>query len=96
LSQRVERWLNQPLPKLERLASATVFQSHSETWTEQRLVRRARSQDLGTWLESIQTEIDSYLLGDALRELQDVVRIFPESAEARSLLEEVHQQQNLK
>jgi tetratricopeptide (TPR) repeat protein/TolB-like protein len=94
LSQRVERWLNQPLPRLERLASATVFRSHTETWTAKRLARRARSQDLGTWLELIQTEIDSYLLGDALRELQDVVRIFPESAEARSLLEEVHHQQN--
>jgi tetratricopeptide (TPR) repeat protein/TolB-like protein len=96
LSQRVERWLTQPLPKLERLASGTAFRSHNETWTDKRLARRVRSQDLSSWLESIQSEIDSYLLGDALRELQDVVRIFPESAEAQSLLEEVHRQQNLK
>ena len=96
LSQRVERWVNQPLPKLERLAATTVFRSHNDTWTEPRLVRRARSQDLGTWLESIQTDVDSYLFGDALRELQDLFRVYPESAEARSLLEEIHRQQNLK
>jgi len=96
LSQRVERWVNQPLPKLERLAAATVFRSHNEIWTLPRFARRARSQDLGAWLESIQTDVDSYLFGDALRELQDVFRIYPESAEARSLLEEVHRQRNLK
>jgi len=96
LSQRVERWVNQPLPKLERVAAATVFRSHNETWTEPRLARLARSQDLGTWLESIQTQVDSYLFGDALRELQDLFRVYPESTEARSLLEEIHRQQNLK
>jgi tetratricopeptide (TPR) repeat protein len=95
LSQRVERWLNQPLPRLDRLATSTVFRSHGEIWTEPRLARRARGQDLAAWLESIQTNVDSYLFGDALRELQDVLRIYPQSAEARSLLDEVHRQQNL-
>ena len=95
LSQRVERWLNQPLPKLDRLATSTVFRSHNEIWTNQRLARRSRGQDLAASLELIQTDIDSYLFGDALRELQDVLRVFPQSAEARSLLEEVHRQQNL-
>jgi tetratricopeptide (TPR) repeat protein/TolB-like protein len=96
LSQRVERWLNQPIPDLDRLAMTTSFHSHKEVWTEQRLVRRARAQDQAAWLESIQTEIDSYLYGDALRELQDVIRVYPESSEARGLLEEVHRLQNLK
>jgi tetratricopeptide (TPR) repeat protein/TolB-like protein len=97
LSQRVERWLNQTLPDLDRLAMTTSLHSHKEIWTQQRLVRRARAQDQSAWLESIQTAIDSYLFGDAIRELQDVVRVYPESPEARSLLEEVHrQQQNLK
>jgi tetratricopeptide (TPR) repeat protein/TolB-like protein len=94
LSQRVERWLNQPLPKLERVAAAPLFRSHNEIWTNKRLARRARGQDLSTWLESIQTDIDSYLLGDALRELEDVIRIYPESPEPRSVLEEVHRQQS--
>jgi tetratricopeptide (TPR) repeat protein/TolB-like protein len=95
LSQRVERWLNQPLPRLYRLAASTVFRSHDDTWTQPRLARRARGQDLAAWLESIQTDVDSYLFGDALRELQDVLRVFPQSAEARSLLDEVHRQQSL-
>ena len=95
LSQRVERWLNQPLPRLDRLATSPVFRSHNEIWTEPRLARRARGQDLAAWLESIQTDVDSYLFGDALRQLQDVLRVFPQSAEAQSLLDEVHRQQNL-
>jgi tetratricopeptide (TPR) repeat protein/TolB-like protein len=93
LSQRVERWLNQPIPDLDRLAMTTSFRSHKEIWTQQRLVRRSRAQDQSAWLESIQIAIDSYLYGDALRELQDVMRVYPESPEARSLLEEVHRQQ---
>ena len=95
MSQRVERWLNQPLPKLDRLATSPVLRSHNEIWTEPRLARRARGQDLAAWLESIQTDVDSYLFGDALRQLQDVLRVFPQSAEAQSLLDEVHRQQNL-
>jgi tetratricopeptide (TPR) repeat protein/TolB-like protein len=96
LSQRVERWMNQPIPELERLAGTTTFRTHNEIWTEERLRRRARGQDLAAWLESIQTDVDSYLFGDALRELSDLIRVFPESAEARSLLEDVHRLQGLK
>src|SRR5439155_26175521 len=95
LSQRVERWLNQPLLRLARLGTSPVFRSHNDIWTEPRLVRRARGQDLAAWLESIQTDVDSYLVGDALRQLQDVLRVFPQSAEAQSLLDDVHRQQNL-
>lgn len=93
LSQRVERWLTQPLPDLHRLAMTTAFRSHKEIWTEQRLLRRARAQDQSAWLESIQTQIDSYFYGEALRELQDAIRVYPESSEARVLLEEVQRQQ---
>ena len=96
LSQRVDRWLTQRLPKLERLASSTLLRSREEIWTYQRLVRRARSQDLPAWLELIQMDIDSYLLGDALRELDDLLVVFPESSEALSLLEEVRRQQNVR
>jgi len=96
LSQRVDRRLSQPLPKLERLATSMVFRSRDEIWTYQRLVRRSRSQDLPVWLELIQRDIDSYLLGDALRELDDLLVVFPESPEALSLLDEVRRQQNVK
>ena len=96
LSQRVDRWLTQPVPKLERLATSTAFRSRDEIWTQQRLVRRARSQDLPVWLELIQMDIDSYLLGDALRELDLLLVVFPESSEALSLLDEVRRQQNLR
>lgn len=96
LSQRVERWLSQPIPDLDRLAMTTSFRSHKDIWTDQRLARRARGQDQSAWLESIQTEIDSHLYGDALRELQDVIRVYPESSEARSLLEDVHRQQSVR
>src|SRR4029078_7531015 len=72
LSQRVERWLNQPLPKLERFVTTTTFRSHEDVWNDQRLARRAHGQDLGMWLDTVQTDIDAYLYGDALRELQDV------------------------
>ncbi len=33
LSQRVERWLNQPLPKLERFVTTTSFRTHEEYGT---------------------------------------------------------------
>ncbi len=96
LSQRVERWQNQPLPKLERFATATTFRSHDDVWNDQRLPRRARAQSLPVWLDIVQADIDSYLFGDALRELHDVIKIFPESSEARSLLNEVERQRNVR
>ena len=94
LSSRVERWLTQPLPRLERFATTTTFRSHDETWNDQRLARRVRARDLAGWLDMIQSEVDSYLFGDALREIHDVLRVFPDSAEARSLLNEIQRQQN--
>jgi tetratricopeptide (TPR) repeat protein len=96
LSQRVERWLNQPLPKLERFVTATTFRNHDDSWNDQRLARRSRGQDLASWLDSVQSELDSYLFGEALRDLHDVMRVFPDSSEARSLLSEVDRQRNLR
>jgi tetratricopeptide (TPR) repeat protein len=96
LSQRVERWLTQPLPQLERFATATTFRSHDDVWNSQRLARRSRSQDLPAWLEIVQNDLDSNLFGDALRELHDVMKIFPDSSDARSLLSEVDRQRNVR
>jgi Flp pilus assembly protein TadD len=96
LSSRVERWITQPLPRLERFAMTTTFRTHDDVWNDQRLVRRGHSQDLTAWLDTIQTDVDSYLFGEAIRELHDVLRVFPDSAEARSLLSEVERQQNLR
>jgi tetratricopeptide (TPR) repeat protein/TolB-like protein len=96
LSQRAERWLTQPLPKLERLAAETVFHTRDETWTDRRIGRRARAQDLTVWLDVVQDQIDSNFYGEAIRELQYLMRVFPDSAEARSLLDEVDQRRNLR
>ena len=96
LSQRVERWLTQPIPRLERFVTTTTFRSHDDVWNERRLARRARSQDLVPWLDMVQADIDSYLFGDALRELHDAMKVFPDSSEVRSLLNEVDRQRNLR
>ena len=89
LSQRVERWLTQPIPRLERLSTTASVTKSNEIWTGTRLARRARGQNMTSWLESIQNKIDANLYGEVIRELQDVIRVFPDSSEARSLLDEV-------
>jgi len=96
LSQRVQRWLSQKPTRIERFVTTTTFRSHDEIWNDKRLVRRGRRQDLNGWLDVIQGDIDSYLFGDALRELHDIIRIYPDSSEARSLLNEVDRQQSLR
>ena len=96
LSQRVERWLTQPIPRLERLSTTASVTKSNEIWTGTRLARRARGQNMTSWLESIQNKIDANLYGEVIRELQDVIRVFPDSSEARSLLDEVHQRRNLR
>jgi hypothetical protein len=96
LSQRIERWATQPLPRLERLAASTSFRSHADIWTEQRLARRARGQELAAWLELVQSDLDAYHYGDAIRGLQDVLKIFPDSSEARSLLSEIDRQRSMR
>jgi len=96
LSQRVERWSNRPIPRLERFAPSTAFRDYDELWTDRRIARRARTLDLPSWLDIVQRDIDSYLFGDALRDLRDLMKIFPDSSEARSLLNEIDRQRNLR
>lgn len=92
LSQRVERWAAQPLPKLERVSTTATFTSGIEIWTDRRLSRRAKGEGLMAWLESVQNQIDSYLYGEAIRELQNAIRVFPDAVEAQALLQEVNKQ----
>ena len=94
LSQRVERWLTQPIPRLERFNTATSFRSRNEIWTEERVARRAKAQDPAAWLDAIQGHIENSAFGEAIRELREVIRLFPDSTEARSLLDEVNQRRN--
>jgi tetratricopeptide (TPR) repeat protein/TolB-like protein len=94
LSQRVERWLTQPLPKLDRISAVADFQNPDDIWTPQRFARRAKSQDLTSWLEAIQNKIDSYRYGEAIKELQDLIRVYPNSSEANLLIEEVQRLRN--
>jgi tetratricopeptide (TPR) repeat protein len=96
LSQRVERWATQPLPKLERLSTSTTFTNGNEIWTDRRLARRAKGEGLMAWLESAQNQIDSYLYGEAIRELQNAIRVFPDASEAQTLLEEVQKQRTIR
>jgi tetratricopeptide (TPR) repeat protein len=96
LSQGLERWLTQPLPRLERFRTTTTFRSHDEIWNDRRLARRARGQSLNSRLDEVQSDMDFYRFGDALRELHAVGRIFPDSTEALALLAEVDRQRNLK
>ena len=96
LSQRVERWLTQPLPKLERVSTTASFTNGEEIWTESRLQRRAKGDGLAMWLESVQNQIDSYMYGEAIRELQNAIRVFPDAAEARGLFQEVNRQRMIR
>ena len=96
LSQRVERWQNQPIPELERFVTSTTFRGHDEVWTVKRLSRRTASQDLTSWLDLVQAYVDTYLFGEALRELHDVLMVFPDSSEARSLSTEVDRLRNVR
>src|SRR5262245_26699472 len=96
LSQRVQRWLTQPVPKLERLSTTASFTNGEEIWNERRLQRRAKADGLAMWLDSAQNQIDSYMYGEAIRELQNAIRVFPDAAEARALLQEVNRQRMIR
>src|SRR5207253_3149622 len=88
-SPRVERWLSQSMPKLDRLRSTPNLTSlrtaDMSLWTEDRLKRRAKGQDLAPWLAYIQKQIDSQSYGDARRELEQVLMVYPGSPEALSM-----------
>ena len=82
---RVERWLTQPLPKLERLRTtpnivALRTGGGLNLWTQERLKRRAKGNDLTPWLEYIQTQIDAQWFGEATRELKMAMMVYPSSA----------------
>jgi len=96
LSPRVERWLNQPLPNLQRLRTqvdTTEIRLPLQTtiWNPARLSRRALGLDAAGWLGSVQNQMESQLYGEALRELQDMIRTFPDSPDARLLAAQVYE-----
>src|SRR5262249_24398382 len=45
------------------------------------------------WLEYIQTQIDSLLFGDALRELKIAMMVYPSSPDAHILLAQIYERQ---
>jgi hypothetical protein len=65
-------------------------------WNEQRLARRTRTQDVNSWLDIVQADIDSSVFGDALRELADLMKAYPNSSEARSLVTDIERLRNLR
>jgi tetratricopeptide (TPR) repeat protein/TolB-like protein len=97
-SPRVERWIAQPLPRLERLSTSPDLVDLSgagaaPVWSPDRLQRRSKGQDLQTWLDFIQTQIDSQQYGDALRELKDLRMVYPDSSDAHDLLAQIYERQ---
>ena len=98
LSPRVERWLTQPLPNLVRLSSEADpaelrLPLDASLWNEQRLMRRAGSRDVAAWLDAVQTQLDSQLYGEAIRQLLEIVKVFPMSVDARVQLAQVYEGQ---
>jgi tetratricopeptide (TPR) repeat protein len=98
LSPRLARWVNQPLTNFRRLrlqpnVTEIRLAPQRTIWNEERLQRRAHGRDIATWLDVVQKSIDSQLYGEALRELQDIARTFPQSAETRLMFAEVYEEQ---
>jgi tetratricopeptide (TPR) repeat protein/TolB-like protein len=98
LSPRLARWVNQPLTNFRRLrlqpnVTDIRLAPQMTIWNEERLQRRAHGRDIASWLDGIQKSIDSELYGEALRELQDVARTFPKSAETHLMFAEVYEEQ---
>jgi len=98
LSPRIARWVNQPLTNFRRLRpqpSVTDLRLAPQLtiWNEERLQRRAHGRDVASWLDVVQKSIDSQFYGEALRELQDIARTFPQSAETHLMFAEVYEEQ---
>ena len=98
LSPRLTRWVNQPLPNFRRLRTqlnVTEIRVAPKTtiWNEARLARRALGRDVVAWLDSVQDSIDSQRFGEAILQLQDIDRTFPQSAETRLVFAEVYENQ---
>jgi Tfp pilus assembly protein PilF len=97
-SPRLSRWVNQTLPNFRRLRAkpditAIRIAPQPTIWNEDRLARRATGRDLSAWLDRVQDSIDSERYGDAMRQLQDITRTFPQSAETRLMFAEVYELQ---
>jgi len=97
-SPRLARWVNQPVPNFRRLrpqpnVTEIRLAPQLTIWTEERLLRRAHGRDIATWLDVIQKSVDSQFYGEALRELQDLSRTFPQSAETHLMFAEVYEDQ---
>jgi tetratricopeptide (TPR) repeat protein len=98
LSPRVERWLAQPLPKLDRLCitpntSSLNAPGATRIWTQDRLARRAKGQELSAWMEFVQSQADSQMYGDAIRELKELMLVYPSSSDAHILMGEIYDRQ---
>jgi tetratricopeptide (TPR) repeat protein/TolB-like protein len=97
LSPRLERWLAQPLPKLERLCVApntfSLNDPGAARWTQGRLIRRAKGQELGAWMEFVQSQADSQMYGDAMRELKELMLVYPNSSDAHVLMGQIYERQ---
>jgi tetratricopeptide (TPR) repeat protein/TolB-like protein len=98
LSPRLARWVNQPLTNFRRLrpqpnVTDIRIAPQATIWNDERLQRRAHGRDIATWLDVVQKSMDSQLYGEALKELQDIARTFPQSAETRLMFAEVYEEQ---
>jgi tetratricopeptide (TPR) repeat protein len=99
LSPRVERWLTEIPGDLERLATEVPpeIRRHgfNPVWTEQRKARRAAGQNpnLASWLSVAARQIETEFYGAAIREIREILTLFPRSAEAHELLARVYELQ---
>jgi len=98
LSPRIARWVNQPLTNFRRLSlqpnvTEIRISPKGDIWNEDRLQRRAYGRDIAAWLDTVQKSVDSQRYGEALQELRDIARTFPQSSETRLLFAEVYEDQ---
>jgi tetratricopeptide (TPR) repeat protein/TolB-like protein len=98
ISPRLERWTVQPIPKLVRLRqtpdlTALRVAGAPTLWSPERLQRKAKAEDLAAWVEFVQTQAGSQLYGDALRELKELLSVFPHSSEGYVLMGQIHEHQ---
>ena len=98
LSPRVERWRTQPVPNLLRLSS-TIERAElrlpldTSLWNPERLARRAGGQDLNSLLELVQTQMDSQLYGEAIRQLGEIGKVFPASIDVLLMQVQIYESQ---
>jgi tetratricopeptide (TPR) repeat protein/TolB-like protein len=98
LSPRLGRVVNQPLTNFGRLrlqlnVTQIRIAPRTDIWNEDRLRRRAHGRDVATWLDTVQKSVDSQRYGEALHELQDIVRTFPQSSETRLMFAQIYEDQ---